>query len=54
MQPDPALKLVLKDAHYWLNMLLALLVGLHVAAAFKHLLVNRDGVMARMLPFSSR
>jgi cytochrome b561 len=35
-------------------MLLALLVGLHVAAAFKHLLVDRDGVMARMLPFSTR
>ncbi|KFI06144.1 cytochrome b [Massilia sp. BSC265] len=48
--PDPALKVVLKDVHYWLNMLLAALVGLHVAAAFKHLLVDRDGVMARMLP----
>ncbi len=50
---DPALKLVLKDVHYWLNMLLAALVGLHVAAAFKHLLVDRDGVMGRMLPFSN-
>lgn len=50
---DPALKLVLKDVHYWLNMLLAALVGLHVAAAFKHLLVDRDGVMGRMLPFST-
>lgn len=48
--PDPALKILLKDVHYWLNMLLAALVGLHVAAAFKHLLVDRDGVMARMLP----
>jgi cytochrome b561 len=47
---DPALKTVLKDVHYWLNSLLALLVGLHVTAAFKHLLVDRDGVMARMLP----
>ena len=50
---DPALKLVLKDVHYWLNMLLAALVGVHVAAAFKHLLVDRDGVMGRMLPFST-
>lgn len=50
---DPALKLVLKDVHYWLNMLLAGLVGVHVAAAFKHLLVDRDGVMGRMLPFST-
>lgn len=54
IKPDPALKVVLKDVHYWLNMLLATLVGLHVAAAFKHLLVDRDGVMARMLPFSTR
>ena len=51
---DPALKAVLKDVHYWLNMLLALLVGVHVAAAFKHLLVNRDGVMGRMLPLTTR
>ena len=49
--PDPALKAVLKDLHYWLNMLLAALVGLHVLAAFKHMVVDRDGVMQRMLPF---
>ncbi|MCC2974841.1 cytochrome b [Massilia sp. IC2-476] len=54
MGPDPALKPVLKDVHYWLNMLLAGLVGLHVAAALKHVFVDRDGVMARMLPFSTR
>lgn len=48
--PDPELKAVLKDVHYWLNMLLALLVSLHVAAALKHLLVDRDRVMQRMLP----
>ena len=52
--PDPALKSVLKGVHYWLNMLLAGLVGVHVAAALKHLVVNRDGVMGRMLPFSTR
>jgi len=48
--PDPALKEVLRDVHYWLNMLMATLVALHVLAAFKHLLVDRDGVMQRMLP----
>jgi cytochrome b561 len=50
--PDPALKVVLKAVHYWLNMLMAGLVGLHVAAALKHLLVDRDGITQRMLPFS--
>ena len=49
---DPALKPVFKDLHYWLAMGLAALVALHVLAAFKHLLVDRDGVMGRMLPFS--
>jgi cytochrome b561 len=49
---DPALKPVLKALHYWLNMGLAALVALHVLAAFKHLLLDRDGIMGRMLPFS--
>lgn len=48
--PDPELRAVLRGVHYWLNMLLAGLVALHVLAAFKHLLVDRDGVMQRMLP----
>jgi len=52
--PDPALKATLLGVHYWLNMSLAALVGLHVLAAFKHLLVDRDGVMQRMLPISPR
>jgi cytochrome b561 len=48
--PDPALKPVLKAVHYWLNMLLAGGVGLHVAAALWHQLVVRDHVLQRMLP----
>lgn len=50
--PDMALKPVLKAVHYWLNMGLAGLVALHVAAALKHALVDRDGILGRMLPFS--
>ncbi|HEX9174476.1 MAG TPA: cytochrome b [Telluria sp.] len=50
---DPALKPVLKALHYWLNMVLAGSVGIHVAAALWHQLVVRDGVMQRMLPFST-
>jgi cytochrome b561 len=48
--PNPELKPVLKEVHFWLNMLLAGAVGLHVAAALKHLFIDRDGVMQRMLP----
>ncbi|QJE00327.1 cytochrome b [Massilia forsythiae] len=47
---DPALAEVLKVVHYWLAMSLAALVGLHVLAALKHAVVDRDGTLRRMLP----
>jgi cytochrome b561 len=50
MDPNPALKPVLKALHYWLNMGLLGAVALHVAAALKHQFVDRDGVLKRMLP----
>lgn len=48
--PNPALKPVLKLLHFWLNMGLAAAVALHIAAALKHQLIDRDGIMKRMLP----
>jgi cytochrome b561 len=48
--PNPELKPLLKALHYWLNMGLAASVGLHVVAAVKHMVIDRDGVMKRMLP----
>jgi cytochrome b561 len=48
--PNPELKPVLKALHYWLNMGLAASVGLHIAAAVKHVVIDRDDVMKRMLP----
>lgn len=53
IEANAQLKPVLKEVHYWLNMVLAGVVGLHVAAALKHVLVDRDGAMRRMLPFST-
>ncbi len=50
MGADPALKPVLKEVHELLNWTLAALVLAHVAAAIKHQLFDRDGVMRRMLP----
>jgi cytochrome b561 len=47
---NPELKPVLKALHYWLNMSMAALVALHVAAAFKHHFIDRDDVLRRMLP----
>jgi cytochrome b561 len=49
--PDPVLKVVLKDVHITLNYVLLVLVCLHVLAALKHQLLDRDGLLARMLPF---
>lgn len=40
----------LKPLHGLLATLLALLVGLHVAAALKHHFIDKDGLLQRMLP----
>lgn len=47
---DDELKSVLKEVHFWLNMSLAGSVGVHLAAALKHQLFDRDGIIKRMLP----
>ena len=49
--PDPTLKAVFKTAHVLLNYGLAALVAAHVLAAIKHQWIDRDGLLARMLPF---
>lgn len=43
-------KPILKQIHYALNMTLLTCVVLHVGAAIKHLILDRDGVFRRMLP----
>ncbi len=48
---DDATKEVLKVVHAWLNYLMAAIVVIHAAAAIKHQLIDRDGTLARMLPF---
>ena len=50
MEPNPELKISLKNLHYWLNMGLALLVLAHIGAALKHHFLDRDNVLTRMLP----
>jgi len=47
---DPALADALKTCHALAAWTLAGLVGLHVAAALKHQFIDRDGLLARMLP----
>lgn len=51
---DKALAAIFKAAHATLNFSLLALVFLHVGAALKHHFSDRDGVLARMLPFLAR
>jgi cytochrome b561 len=47
---DKPLAATLKEAHEAAAWVLALLVALHLAAVLKHQLIDRDGVLLRMLP----
>jgi cytochrome b561 len=51
---DKALAASLTEAHAVAAYLLAALIVLHVAAAAKHALVDKDGVVSRMLPGGAR
>jgi cytochrome b561 len=53
LDPNPELKPILKQVHYWLNVTLLAAFIMHVAAALKHHFVDRDGVLQRMLPGAS-
>lgn len=48
--PDRDLAETLKSLHGTLAWTLLALIVLHVAAAFKHQLIDRDGLLQRMLP----
>jgi cytochrome b561 len=48
VHPDHRVSSVLFDAHGIIAWVLVGLVSLHVLAAFKHLIVNKDGVFQRM------
>lgn len=48
--PDEALADVATRAHFWLFVVLALLLVAHIGAALRHHILRRDDVLARMLP----
>ena len=50
--PDEVLKEIFKTLHVFLNYTLLLLVVLHLLAVIKHQVMDRDGVLSRMLPFA--
>ncbi len=55
LDKNAALGAALEQVHWALNKMLLTVIALHVAAALKHAIVDRDGVLQRMLPaFSVR
>lgn len=54
LHKDKILGDALAELHEVLNFTMLLLVVAHVAAALKHHFVERDGTLARMLPFLNR
>lgn len=54
LDKDEALGDLLKSLHMGLNLALAGAVLAHLGAAIKHHLIDRDDVLARMLPFLRR
>jgi len=54
VSPDKALSEAIKPWHGYLAYAMAVLVVLHVAGALKHHFVDRDGLLARMLPSLGR
>ena len=54
IEPHPYIAETLKEVHGVLVYTMAGLVGLHVAGALKHYVIDRDGTLARMLPFLKR
>ena len=54
LDKNEALGDFLKNVHLFLTWSLAALVAAHVGAALKHHVIDRDDVLARMLPFLRR
>jgi len=50
IEPNHDLKLILKQVHYTLNVLLLSSLVLHVLASLKHQFIDRDRIFKRILP----
>jgi len=47
---DKALSDIFKNLHHWIGKATIALIVLHVGAALKHHFINKDNVLARMIP----
>ena len=51
---DKAVNGVFHESHEVFATLLLVLLAIHVAAAFKHMIIDKDGTMLRMAPWARR
>lgn len=51
IDPDTHLRVILRLVHIWLNYSLLGIFGLHILGVIKHVVIDRDGLLARMVPF---
>jgi len=47
---DKAVSDIFKNLHHWIGKVAIALIALHVGAALKHHFINKDNVLARMIP----
>lgn len=50
IQPNEQTAAFMSQAHTTIAWIIIALIALHIAAAFKHYFINRDGVFQRMMP----
>lgn len=48
------LAMLASDAHTFFAWAISILIGLHTLAAFKHAIINKDGVFQKMMPGSNK
>jgi len=51
---DKAVESIFKNLHHWIGKATIALILLHVGAALKHHFINKDNILARMLPLRSK
>jgi len=51
---DKAVESIFKNLHHWIGKATIALVLLHVGAALKHHFINKDNILARMLPLRTK
>ena len=52
-EPDQTLRELMSEVHEYISYAIWAFIALHVAGALKHVIIDRDGTLRRMLPFTA-